>query len=465
MTKQIGIIGAGVMGANLARNLARHDFEVAIYDRDAHKVKALHGDRVFPTYTIENFLGTLESPRRIWLMVNAGKPVESVLDDLKPYLAAGDVVMDGGNSYFKDTERRMRDLAARETHLISLGVSGGAEGALHGPSLMPSGAREAYDVVSPFLRAIAATTADGEPCVTYLGEGGAGHYVKMVHNGIEYALMQAIAEIYDLLTRCGGLQAEQVATLFAEWNTGVTASFLLEISTKILNTHDGEAALVDLILDTAEQKGTGRWASQNALEVGRVVSMMTSAVEARIMSAHKAARVQAAKILPGPQPTRRKVNELINAARAALCGAMVIAFSQGFDLLHGASDEYHYSYALADVAHIWRAGCIIRANILDEIRVAYRVGLDHLLLSESLRETVAQCQTGWRDAVTRGVLGGVPLPTLSAALAYYDSYRSERLPSNLIQAQRNFFGAHSYQRLDRAGNFHTHWGAELTKKR
>ncbi len=463
----IGLIGLGVMGQNLVRNMARHGFQVAVYNRTRAKTEAFaheHPDpNIVPTYTLDEFVAQLERPRRVMLMVKAGAPVDAVVEQVRPLLEPGDIIVDGGNSHFTDTERRQRALEPHGIHFLGVGISGGEEGALWGPSIMPGGPREAYDAVAPIFEAIAAKADDGEPCVTYLGPGGAGHYVKMVHNGIEYAVMQAIAEVYDLLRRVGGLQVSDLAAVFEEWNRAELASFLMEITAHILRVKDPESGdpLVERILDKAGQKGTGKWTSQNAFDVGIPVPSITAAVEARIISAFKEERVRAAQLLPGPVPEAQGQNrlQLIEEGREALFADMVVAYAQGMALLRGAAAEYGYTYHLADVAKIWRAGCIIRAALLEDIRRAFAEAPDlpNLLLADTFRQALGERQQGWREALVAGLTNGVPMPVTAASLAYYDSYRSERLPASLIQAQRDYFGAHTYERVDKPGTFHTEW--------
>ncbi len=461
----IGLIGLGVMGQNLARNIARRGFQVAVYNRTRAKTEtfARHHPHpnIIPTYALDDLVARLERPRRLLLMVKAGAAVDAVIAQVRPLLEPGDILIDGGNSHFADTERRQRELAAPGVHLLGVGISGGEEGALRGPSLMPGGPEEAYEAVAPIFEAIAARAGDGRPCVTYLGPGGAGHYVKMVHNGIEYALMQAIAEGYDVLRQVGGLAPDHLAALFEEWNRAELASFLVEITAHILRTRDPETGrpLVDLVLDRARQKGTGKWTSQEALDVGVPVPAITSAVEARFLSALKEERVRAAKLLPGPAPEAKGGMHLIEHVREALFATMVVAYAQGMALLRAAASEHGYTYRLADVAAIWRAGCIIRAALLEEIRHAFaeEPELPNLMLAPFFRHALAARQQGWRTALTVGVNHGVPMPVTAASLAYYDSYRSAHLPANLIQAQRDYFGAHTYERVDRPGTFHTVW--------
>ena len=401
------------------------------------------------------------------MMVPAGAPVDSVIAHLRPHLEREDILIDGGNSYFRDTDRRADELASAGFRFVGMGVSGGEEGALRGPSMMPGGPREAWDALAPILRAMAAKAEDGEPCVSYMGPRGAGHYVKMVHNGIEYGDMQLIAEVYDVLTRAAGMTAHEVAERFATWNEGELRSYLVEITARVLEHVDAETGkpLVDLILDEAQQKGTGKWMSQNAFDVGAPIPTVNAAVEARLLSALKSERVAASKVLPGPKtavaqgfsPVDR--DRLINATRQALYAAKITSYAQGMALLRQASNEYKYDIDLAEVAKIWRAGCIIRAALLSDVRAAFsrNPSLVNLMLDDSFSKALASGQQALRDVVQAAVSAGIPVPALGSSLAYYDSYRSARLPANLTQGQRDFFGAHTYRRVDRDGVFHTDW--------
>jgi 6-phosphogluconate dehydrogenase len=457
------------MGANLARNIESKGFPVVGYDLDPAKAEAFvsgpaRGRAVAAARTPDALMTMLETPRRILMMVPAGKAVDSVIGHLKPHLEPGDILIDGGNSYFADTDRRADELASAGFHFVGAGVSGGEEGALHGPAIMPGGPRPAWEALAPILRAIAAKAEDGEPCVEYMGPRGAGHYVKMVHNGIEYGDMQLIAEVYDLLHRGGGLSALEIADIFSDWNDGELKSYLIEITAQALRHIDKETGLplVDVILDEAQQKGTGKWMSQSSFDVGAPIPTINAAVEARQISAIKNERVAASRVLAGPADRftgdRR---ELIDAARRALYASKITSYAQGMSLLRMASAEYHYNINLGDVAKIWRAGCIIRAALLGDIREAFRrdPNLVNLLLDESFRRIIGEpsVQRGWRFVVQTAVSLGIPVAGLSASLAYYDAYRSARLPANLTQAQRDFFGAHTYRRIDRDGVFHTDW--------
>jgi len=467
MDYKIGIVGLGVMGRSLALNLERNGFPVGGYDLEATQAKAFltgytRGRKMAAFDSPAALMSALERPRRVLLMVPAGAPVDNAIASLKPHLLPGDILMDGGNSFFMDTERRNKDLETEGFHFLGIGFSGGEQGALRGPSIMPGGQRQAWEAVAPLLRAIAAKAEGGEPCVDYMGPRGAGHYVKMVHNGIEYADMQLIAEVYDLLGRGLGLSANKLHSIFKEWNTGELKSYLIEIAADIFAKTDAETGtpLVDLILDEAQQKGTGKWASQNALDVGAPIPTLNAAVESRILSSMKSQRVSAGKVIHGPQMEfRGDRSQLITAARDALYAAKVVSYAQGFSLLQLASQEYNYNLNPGTIAKIWRAGCIIRADLLNGILDAYRhdPALVNLLMDESFRAAVGSRQASWRLVVQTAVGLGVPVPALGASLAYFDSFRSERLPANLTQAQRDYFGAHTYRRIDREGTFHTEW--------
>ena len=476
MTYKIGVVGLGVMGANLARNIASRGFPVAGYDLDAAKTQAFaagasSGSGIGSADAPDRLMAVLERPRRVLMMVPAGAPVDSVIAHLRPHLEREDILIDGGNSFFRDTDRRADDLASAGFRFVGMGVSGGEEGALHGPSMMPGGPREAWDALAPILRAMAAKAEDGDPCVSYMGPRGAGHYVKMVHNGIEYGDMQLIAEVYDVLTRAAGMSAHEIADTFAKWNEGELRSYLVEITARVLERVDSETGkpLVDLILDEAQQKGTGKWMSQNAFDVGVPIPTVNAAVEARLLSALKSERVVASKVLAGPAGSVASSvgsgvsrTDLINATRQALHAAKIISYAQGMALLRQASQEYKYDIDLAEVAKIWRAGCIIRAALLSDIRAAFsrNPALVNLMLDSGFSKELASGQQALRDVVQTAVAAGIPVPALSSSLAYYDSYRSERLPANLTQGQRDFFGAHTYRRVDRDGVFHTDWTPE-----
>jgi 6-phosphogluconate dehydrogenase len=467
MNYKMGVLGLGVMGASLARNIESRGFPVVGYDLDAKKTNAFlegpaKGKAIAGVDRPERLMEMLERPRRILMMVPAGAPVDSVIAHLRPHLEEGDILIDGGNSLFTDTDRRSDDLANTGFRFVGAGVSGGEEGALLGPAIMPGGPREAWDALAPIFRAIAAKAEDGEPCVDYMGPRGAGHYVKMVHNGIEYGDMQLIAETYDLLHRGAGLPARELADIFSEWNDGELKSYLIEITARVFERTDettGEP-LVDVILDEAQQKGTGKWMSQNAFDIGAPIPTVNAAVEARILSSLKTERVAASKVLRGPSPEGRGDRaRLIDASRQALYASKITSYAQGMAMLRLASKEYGYGIDPGVVAKVWRAGCIIRASLLSDIRRAFErdPGLVNLLLDAAFRDAIAERQEGWRYVLQTAVGLGIPVPAMGSSLTYYDSYRSERLPANLTQAQRDFFGAHTYRRLDRDGVFHTEW--------
>jgi 6-phosphogluconate dehydrogenase len=457
----LAILGMGVMGRSLALNLERNGYPVIGYD-PAPRLPADFNVRV--AGSIEEVVEALDTPRVFLLMVPAGKPVDVAIDSLKPHLSPGDVIVDGGNSFFTDTERRVKELEADGLKYVGMGVSGGESGALWGPSLMPGGQADAWEVVKPMFEAIAARADDGAPCVAWMGRGGAGHFVKMVHNGIEYGDMQLIAEIYDLLHRGAGLSNSELAAIFARWNESELKSYLIEITAAILARKDEETGkpLVDLILDSAAQKGTGKWTSQTALDVGSAIPTINAAVEGRLISSLKEERIEAAKVLGKATAYSGDKAELVAAAEDALYACKIISYAQGMSLLKTASKEYDWGLDLASIVSVWRAGCIIRAALLGDITKAFEKNPDlpNLLLDETFAEAVLDRQEAWRMVVQTGVELGIPLLATSASLAYFDAYRSERMPANLIQAQRDYFGAHTYQRLDKEGTFHTQWEAQ-----
>jgi len=467
MQCRIGVVGLGVMGGNLALNMERNGFTVAGYDQSEAKTRAFldgpaAGKRVVGVPSAQALMAALERPRRVLMMVPAGAPVDAAIAHLKPHLEAGDILIDGGNSLFSDTDRRSRALEAEGFQYIGTGVSGGEEGALWGPSIMPGGQRAAWDAVAPIFRAIAARAPDGEPCVAYMGPRGAGHYVKMVHNGIEYGDMQLIAEVYDLLHRGAGLTAAGAREVFAAWNEGELKSYLIEVTALVLGKIDEETGrpLVDVILDEAQQKGTGKWMSQNALDIGAPIPTINAAVESRIISALKSERVAASRVLRGPSPRfTGDRDRLIAAARDALYASKITSYAQGLGQMRMASAEYGYDLQLGTVAGIWRAGCIIRATLLGDIMAAYArtPQLANLLLDPAFSGAVERRQESWRFVVQTGVALGIPVLALGSSLAYFDAYRTERLPANLTQAQRDCFGAHTFRRIDRAGTFHAEW--------
>jgi 6-phosphogluconate dehydrogenase len=463
----IGLTGLAVMGQNLARNIARNGFAIAVHNRTVattHNFVAEHGSEgtFVPCDDLASFVEAIERPRTIMMMVKAGKPVDDVIAGLKPHLSPGDLLIDGGNSFFKDTARRAAELEADGFLYIGTGVSGGEEGALNGPAIMPGGKPEAYARVAPILTKIAAHV-DGTPCCAYIGPGGAGHYVKMVHNGIEYADMQLIAEAYDFMKSALGLSNEEIGRTFAAWNEGELGSYLIEITAQIFRTRDPETGgfLVDAVLDRAGQKGTGKWTSDSALELGSPVTAITEAVFARYLSAMKAERVAASRVLEGPaSKVGGSLEDWVGAVRDALYASKVIAYAQGFDLMRVADEEYGWELKPGEIATIWRGGCIIRARFLNRIKEAYDAdpSLSNLLMAPFFKEIINRTQANWRRVVSAAIQSGVPMPAFSAALAYYDGYRRERLPANLLQAQRDLFGAHTYERVDRPGVFHSQWG-------
>jgi len=467
MQCDIGVVGLGVMGSNLALNMERNGFRIAGYDLDAAKSKAFAagpaaGKNVVLAASPDGLMAILKKPRRVLMMVPAGPAVDSAIAHLKGHLEAQDILIDGGNSLFLDTERRSKQLASEGFHYVGAGVSGGEQGALWGPSIMPGGQREAWEALAPILRAIAAKAEDGEPCVEYMGPGGAGHYVKMVHNGIEYGDMQLIAETYDILGRGLGLSALQLHDIFAEWNRGELKSYLIEITADVFAKMDPETGqpLVEVILDEAQQKGTGKWASQNALDVGAPIPTINAAVESRILSALKPQRVIASRLLRGPAVRYTGDRQrLIDAARDALYASKITSYAQGLGLLRLASEEYGFGLKPGDIAKVWRAGCIIRASLLGDIMAAFQRDPDlvNLLLDPIFRDAIEWRQDAWRFVVQTAIGLGIPVLAMSASLAYFDAYRSERLPANLTQAQRDYFGAHTYRRVDKPGVFHTEW--------
>ena len=464
--QQIGVIGLAVMGKNLALNIESKGYSVAVYNRSREKtdefLQEAKGKNIVGTYSIEEFVNALEKPRKILLMVKAGAPTDATIEQLKPHLEKGDIVIDGGNTYFKDTQRRNKELAELGIHFIGTGVSGGEEGALKGPSIMPGGQKEAHELVRPIFEAIAAKV-DGEPCTTYIGPDGAGHYVKMVHNGIEYGDMQLIAEAYFLLKHVLGMDAAELHEVFADWNKGELNSYLIEITADIFTKIDEETGkpLVDVILDKAGQKGTGKWTSQNALDLGVPLPIITESVFARFLSAMKDERVKASKVLAGPavKPFEGDRAHFIEAVRRALYMSKICSYAQGFAQMKAASEEYNWNLQYGNIAMIFRGGCIIRAQFLQKIKEAYDrdPALPNLLLDPYFKEIVENYQQSLREIVATAAMRGIPVPAFASALAYYDSYRMETLPANLIQAQRDYFGAHTYERIDKEGIFHTEW--------
>ena len=461
----IGLVGLGVMGENLALNLERNGFSVTGFDLDANKcasfAKRTEGLKACAANSLAELVANLQLPRRVWLMVPAGAPVDAVLNELRTLLSAGDVVIDGGNTLYRDTQRRIDSLEGTGILFVGSGVSGGEEGALHGPALMPGGSPEAWPLVRPFLQAIAAKADDGQACCEWMGPGGSGHFVKMVHNGIEYADMQMICEAYALMKSLD-MAPMQMSAVFREWGQGELSSYLIDITADILAHKDPETgnALVEMILDTAEQKGTGKWTSQIALDMGVSAPTIADAVFARTMSAMQAERVLASKLLKGPQPqATQNLAEVLPKIQGALLAAKICAYAQGFALIKAGDQEHDWQLPMDKVASVWRAGCIIRARLLEDIRRAFanQHDLTNLLIDEHFARLMAKCQQDLREVVAMAALSGVAVPALMSALSYYDAYRTERLPANLLQAQRDYFGAHTYQRLDKPGKFHTQW--------
>jgi len=466
-TAKVGVFGLAVMGSNLARNFARHGHTVALYNRTQGRTEELvaaHGaeGRFLPSASVGELVASLERPRRVILMVKAGAGTDAAIEALLPHLEPGDIVVDGGNSHFEDTRRRDVALRARGLHFVGTGISGGEEGALNGPSIMPGGSKESYAALGPLLEDIAAKVG-GEPCCAYIGPDGAGHFVKMVHNGIEYADMQFIAEAYDLL-RAAGLEAARIGDIFRAWNSGDLDSFLIEITAEVLAHLDAATGrpLVDVILDAAEQKGTGRWTVQSALELGVPVNAIAESVFARSASGQAELRAAARRALPGPRPEAiPPVDALAEDVRSALWASKVVAYAQGLHQIQAASAAWGWNVNLAEVARIWRGGCIIRARLLERIRRVYAGGgLPTLLADEEVARDMGRAQDGWRRVVALAARAGVPAPGFSAALAYYDTVRAERLPAALLQGLRDLFGAHTYRRVDRPGNFHTLWSED-----
>jgi len=470
---QIGVTGLGVMGRNLARNFARHGYPVALHNRTASRVTDVvsefgHEGTFVATQTPRDFVAALQKPRRLIIMVNAGEATDSVIYEFAPLLEPGDMIIDGGNAHFKDTRRREAALRQQNLHFVGMGVSGGEEGALNGPSIMPGGSRESYQALGPMLETIAARV-DGTPCCMHIGPDGAGHFVKMVHNGIEYADMQLIAEAYDLLRHAIGLTPAQASETFRRWNTGRLNSYLIEITAEVLAHTDAATGtpFVDVVLDQAEQKGTGRWTVQDALDLGVPVSGIAEAVFARSLSGHADLR-RAARQLPGPRPTPTQAVEFADQVEQALYASKLVSYAQGWHMIDVGSREYDWQIDLGGTAVIWRGGCIIRAKFLDRIRAAYQANpeLPTLLADEEFGKDLAAAQDAWREVIATAVRLGIPVPGFSAALSYYDALRAERLPAALVQGLRDYFGAHTYRRTDRDGVFHTLWAqdrAEVTR--
>ncbi len=471
---QIGVTGLAVMGRNLARNFARNGFTVALHNRTASRTHALveefgtEGDFI-AAETAKEFVAALERPRRLVIMVKAGEPTDAVVQEFAPLLESGDMIIDGGNAHFADTRRRERELREKGIHFVGAGISGGEEGALHGPSIMPGGSTQSYESLGPMLEKISAKAADGAPCVSHVGPDGAGHFVKMVHNGIESADMQRIGEAYQLLRDVAGYSPAQIAGIFRTWNTGRLDSYLIEITAEVLCHVDAATGkpFVDVVQDQAEQKGTGRWTVQIALDLGVPVSGIAEAVFARSLSGHTQLR-EASRSLAGPKATPLGESEAVafaNQVEQALYASKIVSYTQGFHEIAVGSAEYDWNIDLGAVSSLWRGGCIIRAAFLDRIRTAYdtRPDLPSLLADNTFAQEIGAAQDDWRAVLTAAVQQGVPTPGFAAALAYYDALRAERLPAALTQGQRDFFGAHTYRRTDREGSFHTLWGGDRSE--
>lgn len=465
----IGLIGLAVMGENLVLNMANKGYTVSVFNRSTDKVKDFvngraEGKSIKGCYSIEEFCNSLERPRKVMIMVKAGGPVDAVIEQLIPHLEKGDVIIDGGNSHYPDSNRRTVDLAEKGILYVGAGVSGGEEGALKGPSIMPGGNKDAWPIVKDIFQSISAKVEDGSPCCEWVGPDGAGHFVKMVHNGIEYGDMQLICEAYHVLKEVGGLSNEELHQVFSEWNKGELDSFLIEITADIFakKDEDNKTDLIDVILDTAGQKGTGKWTINVALDLGIPATLMGEAVFSRCLSAVKEERVAASKILKGPNATFSKdKQELIDAMKDAIYAAKIVSYAQGFSLIDAAAKEFNWKLNYGAIALMWRGGCIIRSKFLGKIKEAFdrKDDLQNLLLDPFFTEVIHNGQTGWRKVVMNAAEHGIPVPAISSALCYYDGYRTERLPANLLQAQRDYFGAHTYERLDRerGEHFHTNW--------
>ncbi len=464
-----GLIGLAVMGENLVMNIESKGFSVAVFNRTVEKVdKFVQGraadKNIVGCRSLQELVNALERPRKVMILVKAGAPVDAVIDDLAPLLEPGDLIIDGGNSFFQDTIRRHKKVAERDLLYIGTGVSGGEEGALKGPAIMPGGQKEAYKLVEPIFTKVAAQV-DGEPCCTYIGNDGAGHYVKMVHNGIEYGDMQLISEAYYLMKYALGMTEAEMHQVFTEWNQGDLDSYLIQITSEILAKTDEETGqpVVELILDKAGQKGTGKWTSQSALDLGIAAPTIAEAVFARCISGAKDERVAASQVLRGPKRAFKGDRDaFVQAIHDALYASKICSYAQGFQMMAAAAQEYHWDLNFGEIAMIWRGGCIIRAHFLDRIKQAFKrkKDLKNLLLDRYFRGIVHKAQAKWRKVVIEATKLGIPVPAFSSALNYFDSYRRERLPANMIQAQRDYFGAHTYQRVDKEGTFHTNWTGE-----
>jgi 6-phosphogluconate dehydrogenase len=475
MEYNIGVIGLGVMGQNLVLNIERNGYRVAAFDLDPEKRKSVQtqctGRNIQIADSIPALLGQLELPRKVLLMVPAGVSVDRAMADLLPHLSQGDVLIDGGNTLFHDTERRLKEVSASAIRFMGMGISGGEEGALRGPSMMPGGDPAAWPVVKSIFQTIAAKTEEGIPCCDWVGNGGAGHFVKMIHNGIEYGDMQMICEAYHIMHQALGLSPADMKDIFQHWNTGELNSYLVEITAQIMGKQDDQSGvpIIDIILDTAGQKGTGKWTSQTALDLGVPAPTIAEAVFARTLSAIKEERVYASGILRGPEHTfSGDRDDMVEQIRQALYASKICSYAQGFHLMRSADSEYGWKLNFGNIALLWRAGCIIRAGFLDKIKQAFETNptLHNLLLDPYFREAIHRNQKAWRNVISMAVEQGIPVPAFSSALAYYDSYRSQRLPANLLQAQRDYFGAHTYERIDkpRGEFFHTNWTDGISKK-
>ncbi|WP_205324449.1 NADP-dependent phosphogluconate dehydrogenase [Glycomyces sp. YM15] len=471
-TADIGVVGLAVMGSNLARNFARHGFTVAVYNRTHAKTTELieaHGDEgeFVPSEELSDFVASLKRPRKAMIMVQAGNATDAVIDQLAALMEPGDMIIDGGNAHFENTRRREAALREQGLHFVGTGVSGGEEGALLGPAIMPGGSEESYESLGPILEAISAKAPDGTPCCTRLGPDGAGHFVKMVHNGIEYSDMQLIGEAYDLLRRGVGIEPADLAKTFSEWNAGELDSYLIEVTAEVLGHVDAATGkpLVDVIVDQAGQKGTGRWTVQNALDLGVPVTGIAEATFARALSSGTKQREGAVDLLTGPTAKVDFPADFVEDVRQALYASKIVAYAQGFDQIAAASAEYDWGIDLGSCSALWRAGCIIRARFLDRITEAWRSNpeLPTLLAAPEFTKIVTDAQDAWRRVVSTAALAGIPTPGFSSALAYYDGLRSRRLPAALIQGQRDFFGAHTYKRVDREGTFHTDWSGDRSE--
>ncbi len=463
----IGLIGLAVMGENLVLNMESRGFTVAVYNRTVQKVTDFvegraKGLNIIGAYSVKELVESLAKPRKVMLMVKAGKPVDDFINQLLPYLEEGDIIIDGGNSHFPDSIRRTKEIEEKGLLFIGTGVSGGEEGALKGPSIMPGGSEKAWPFVKPIFQSISAKVEDGSPCCEWLGSDGSGHFVKMVHNGIEYGDMQLISEAYYIMKHALGLSAKEMSDIFTEWNKGELDSYLIEITRDILSKVDKDTGkpLVELIMDTAGQKGTGKWTSQAALDLGIATPTITEAVFARYISAIKDERVAASKVISGPEAKfEGNKEDFLEALRQALFASKICSYAQGFAMMRQASEEHGWNLNFGDIALMWRGGCIIRAQFLDTIKEAFdkEPELANLLMAPYFKDIVEKAQTNWRLVVSSAINAGLPVPAFSSALAYFDSYRTEYLSANMIQAQRDYFGAHTYNRTDKPGTFHTEW--------